>query len=143
MAAEWLRFVAEDREREPSTVRDYRSVLDGRLLPVFGAVPIEEITPEMVQEWRLSLGGLSNRTKNKLLIVLHNRRAVLLPTATNRRMDTSAKITLKGQITIPKGVRDELDSPFGSSFTPADPGPGRSLPRRSRPLPRPLGTMTG
>ncbi|MGZ4263459.1 MAG: tyrosine-type recombinase/integrase [Solirubrobacteraceae bacterium] len=70
-AAEWLRFVEQDRERKPSTVRDYRSILEGRLLPVFGGMPIEEITPAVVERWRLSLDGLSNRTKNKLLIVLH------------------------------------------------------------------------
>ena len=58
-------------ERKPSTVRDYRSILEGRLLPVFGPMPIEEITPAVVERWRLSLEGLSNRTKNKLLIVLH------------------------------------------------------------------------
>lgn len=34
-AAEWLRFVAEDRERKPSTVKDYRSVLNAHLLPAF------------------------------------------------------------------------------------------------------------
>lgn len=28
-AAEWLRFIEQDRERKPSTVRDYRSILEG------------------------------------------------------------------------------------------------------------------
>jgi integrase len=70
-AEEWLRYVEEDRERKPSTVRDYRSVLNSRLLPMFGAMPIEEITPAEIERWRRSLTGLSNRTKNKLLIVMH------------------------------------------------------------------------
>ncbi len=70
-AAEWLRFVEEDRERKPSTLQDYRSIVRGRLLPAFGAMPLEEVTVEVVQEWRLSLSGLSNRSKNKMLIVLH------------------------------------------------------------------------
>jgi integrase len=70
-AAEWLRYVEEDRERKPSTVRDYRSVLDSRLLPVFGWMAIEAITPAEIERWRRSLTGLSNRTKNKLLIVMH------------------------------------------------------------------------
>jgi integrase len=70
-AAEWLRFVEQDRERKPSTVRDYRSVLESRLLPAFGEMPIEEITPGVIEQWRASLGELSNRSKNKLLIAMH------------------------------------------------------------------------
>ena len=70
-AAEWLRFVEHDRERKPSTVSDYRSALESRLLPAFGAMPIEEITVSVIERWRASLGGLSNRSKNKLLIVMH------------------------------------------------------------------------
>lgn len=35
-AAEWLRFIEEDRERKPSTLKDYRSVLNAYLLPAFG-----------------------------------------------------------------------------------------------------------
>jgi integrase len=70
-AAEWLRFVADDRERKPSTLKDYRSIVHGRLLPAFGAMALEDVTPAVVEQWRLSLGGLSNRSKNKLLIVLH------------------------------------------------------------------------
>jgi integrase len=70
-AAEWLRFVAEDRERKPSTVRDYGSVLHAHLLPAFGSMAIEDITPADIEAWRRSLTGLSNRSKNKLLIVLH------------------------------------------------------------------------
>jgi hypothetical protein len=31
--AEWLRFIAEDRERKPSTLVNYRSVLNAHLLP--------------------------------------------------------------------------------------------------------------
>ena len=71
-AAEWLRFVEQDRGRKPSTLRDYRSVLNAHLLPAFGTMPIEAITPDVIERWRrTSLDGLSNRTKNKLLISLH------------------------------------------------------------------------
>jgi integrase len=70
-AAEWLRFVQYDRERKPSTIKDYRSALESRLLPEFGAMAIEEITTDVVERWRVSLGDLSNRSKNKLLIILH------------------------------------------------------------------------
>ncbi len=67
-AAEWLRFVEEDREHMPSTLRDYRSSLNAHLLPAFGGEPIEAISVEAIERWRRSLSGLSNRSKNKLLM---------------------------------------------------------------------------
>src|ERR1700733_2349666 len=70
-AAEWLRFIEEDRARKPSTLSDYRSALNAHLLPAFGAQPLEAITPEEIDAWRRGLAGLSNRSKNKLLIQLH------------------------------------------------------------------------
>ncbi len=70
-AAEWLRFIEEDRERKPSTLNDYRSALRAHLLPAFGERPLEEITTEDIERWRRSVSGLSNRSKNKLLIQLH------------------------------------------------------------------------
>jgi integrase len=70
-SAEWLRFIAEDRARKPSTLVDYRSALSAHLLPAFGERPIESITTEDIELWRRSLTGLSNRSKNKLLIQLH------------------------------------------------------------------------
>jgi integrase len=70
-AAEWLRFIEEDRERKPSTLVDYRSALKAHLLPAFGEQTIESITAEEIDAWRRSLTGLSNRGKNKLLIQLH------------------------------------------------------------------------
>ena len=70
-AAEWLRFIEEDRERKPSTLLDYRSALKAHLLPAFGALQLESITPEQIDAWRRGLTGLSNRSKNKLLIQLH------------------------------------------------------------------------
>ena len=70
-AAEWLRFIEEDRSRKPSTLLDYRSALKAHLLPAFGAQSLKSITPEQVDAWRRGLTGLSNRSKNKLLIQLH------------------------------------------------------------------------
>jgi hypothetical protein len=70
-AAEWLRYIEVDRGRKPSTLRDYRSVLEHRLRPVFGSMPIEEISPAVIERWRASVTGVSNRTRNKLLIVMH------------------------------------------------------------------------
>jgi integrase len=70
-AAEWLRFIREDRERKPSTLVDYESALRAHLLPAFGDRELESITPEEIERWRRSLTGLSNRSKNKLLIQLY------------------------------------------------------------------------
>jgi len=71
-AAEFLRYVADERDCKPSTMRDYRSVIEAHLLPRFGDERIEDITPAMIEEWRASLGAaLASRTKNKLLVVLH------------------------------------------------------------------------
>ncbi len=36
-AEEWLRFIEQDRDRKPSTIRDYRSSLKVHLLPAFGS----------------------------------------------------------------------------------------------------------
>jgi integrase len=69
-AAEYLRYCEQDRGCKPSTLRDYRSNLEAHLLPAFDEQPLEAITPELITTWRDSLVGLSNRTKNKLLVVL-------------------------------------------------------------------------
>jgi integrase len=70
-AAEFLRYSEHDRGCKPSTLRDYRSSLEAHLLPGFGSMQLEEITPATIDRWRGSLTGLSNRTKNKLLVVMH------------------------------------------------------------------------
>ena len=70
-AAEWLRFIEEDRERKPSTIRDYRSALESHLLPAFGSMPLEDVTSAEIEAWRRTLSGLSNRSKNKLLVMLN------------------------------------------------------------------------
>ena len=53
-AAEWLRFIEEDRERKPSTLVDYRSTLNAHLLPGLGERPLESIEPSDIEEWRAS-----------------------------------------------------------------------------------------
>ena len=76
-AAEWLRYVEQDRDCKPSTLSDYRSVVRARLLPAFGEMRLEDITPQLIEEWRASLGSgratgrpLTNRTRNKSLTIL-------------------------------------------------------------------------
>ena len=71
-AAEFLRYAADERDCKPSTLRDYRSIVEAHLVPRFGAERIEDITPTMIEEWRASFGPhLAARTKNKWLVVLH------------------------------------------------------------------------
>jgi integrase len=70
-AAEYLRYCEHDRGCKPSTLRDYRSNLEAHLLPAFGNQAPEAVTPGSIDNWRASLPGLSSRTKNKLLVVMH------------------------------------------------------------------------
>lgn len=74
-AEEWLRYVEQDRDVKPSTLTDYRSVLKAHLLPTFGEMRLEAVTPQRVEAWRASLGAergrpLANRTCNKSLTIL-------------------------------------------------------------------------
>jgi integrase len=70
-AAEFLRYAEHDRGCKPSTLRDYRSNIEAHMLPAFGDQPLEAISAAAIDRWRGSLTGLSNRTKNKLLVVMH------------------------------------------------------------------------
>ncbi|MBA3376650.1 MAG: site-specific integrase [Actinobacteria bacterium] len=73
-AAEWLRYVEHDRKRRASTIEDYRNVVRNNLLPEFDEAPLEEITTEWIDGYRARLvaeGRLSDRTINKLLVLLH------------------------------------------------------------------------
>jgi integrase len=70
-AAEYQRYCAEDRGCKPSTLRDYRSNLEAHLVPGFGELALEDITTASIDRWRAGLTGLSPRTKNKLLVVMH------------------------------------------------------------------------
>jgi hypothetical protein len=49
-AAEWLRFIEEDRGRKPSTLLDYQSALRADLLPAFGDRTLESIAAEEIEQ---------------------------------------------------------------------------------------------
>ncbi len=72
---EWLRYVEHDRERRPSTVRDYRNTVRRYLLPHFGAdTPVARLTTDDIDAFREGLledGRLSRRTIQKILVLLH------------------------------------------------------------------------
>lgn len=73
-AAEWLRYVEFDRCRRPTTVRDYRRMVDDVLAPLFGHLPLRAVSAELVDAYRAHLvaeGRLAPRTINKYLLVLH------------------------------------------------------------------------
>jgi integrase len=73
-AREWLRYIEHDRKRRPSTVRDYRLVVDRTLIPALGDAPLEAITAVHLDEFRASLvteDRLSARTINKYLALIH------------------------------------------------------------------------
>ncbi len=73
-AAEWLRYIEHDRKRRPSTVRDYRIVVDKVLVPALGPAPLEEVTSGHIDAFRARLvveGELSARTINKYLALIH------------------------------------------------------------------------
>jgi integrase len=80
-AREWLRYVEHDRKRRPSTINDYRSIVERRLLPDFGERALESITTQRIDNWRVELvaaegiedgKALSARTINKYLGVMHS-----------------------------------------------------------------------
>ncbi len=73
-AAEYMRWLEDDRQRKPSTLRDYRSILHAHLLPEFGECRLEDITTDQVEAWSVRLAGtgrVNNRTRLKILTVLH------------------------------------------------------------------------
>ena len=83
-AAEYLRFSQEDRGCKPSTVRNYRNMINRHLLPAFGAMRVEHLSVREIERWRSGMTAvrdarpLTNKTKNNLLVLMHAifRRAV-------------------------------------------------------------------
>jgi integrase len=77
-AAEYLRYIAEDRNRKTSTVEDYRSIIRVHLLPEFGEMRLEDVTVTAVEAFQARLAKrvhhgrrITPRTRNKVLNVLH------------------------------------------------------------------------
>ena len=77
-AAEYLRYISEDRGRKASTVDDYRSIIRVHLLPAFGSMQLEEVTVGSVEAFQARLAQrehngqrITPRTRNKVLNVLH------------------------------------------------------------------------
>ncbi len=69
-AAEWLRYVEVDRERKPSTVAGYRVLVRSQLMPAFGPMALEQITPALIEQWLSGLNGAAS-SRSKALVLLH------------------------------------------------------------------------
>ncbi len=73
--AEWLRYVEHDKQRAPSTLADYRNVVNGCLLPEFGEnTSLEKITTERIEDYRerlLDEERLTRRSIQKVLVLLY------------------------------------------------------------------------
>jgi integrase len=72
--AEWLRYIETERERAPSTMRDYRNTAEGALTEEFGETPLGRITQDRIDAYRqrlLTEGKLSRRTVQKRMVLLH------------------------------------------------------------------------
>jgi integrase len=74
VAEDWYEHGLLERDWSPSTKADYRSALNAHLLPAFGELRIESITPARIERFRnerVRDGRLSRRNANRLLAVTH------------------------------------------------------------------------
>ncbi|WP_249009266.1 site-specific integrase [Conexibacter sp. DBS9H8] len=109
---EFMRHRRDDRQRKTSTLRDYESVIEYRLVPRFGAdTQLRKITTEQIDAFRDDLlAGVSHRTAQKTLAVL----AGILERAKRRRWidsnpcDIAEKVTLRRSDEINVLTADEV-----------------------------------
>jgi hypothetical protein len=73
--AEYLRSIDQERQRKPSTLRDYDSMFRNHILPHLGEIPLEDLTAERVERWGATEidpdRQLANRTREKTITVFH------------------------------------------------------------------------
>jgi len=109
-AAEWLRYVEHDRKRRPSTVRDYRIVVDKGLVPALGEAPLEVLSSGHIDTFRAQLvaeGRLSARTINKYLALIHG---ILKRAQRVYGLSANAAAGVERQPTRPSGDFDVLSA---------------------------------
>jgi integrase len=127
-AAEYLRYVEDVKQIDPATVADYKGVVNGYLLDVFGELAIEAVTPDEVETYKeklISDGKLSNRTIVRHLTVLHGifKRAQrkwkgLPPNPASADMVERPKVVYSGEFDT--FDRDELDRLDVAAESPQD-----------------------
>lgn len=66
---DYLAHKESDRRLKPTTLRDHSSIIKAHLVPAFGDLAVEDLTTDMVEDWKLAL-DMSNTTKIKVLTVL-------------------------------------------------------------------------
>ncbi len=93
-AAEYLRYSEHDRAVKKSTLTEYRLTAD-RLVRDLGDVPIEDVTPEMLERWKATL-KLSNRSVAKYLVILQWTSSERQVTPRNPAADRRASATGAG-----------------------------------------------
>jgi len=75
VCTEYLRYIEQDRERKPSTLRDYDSIFRNHVLPHLGTIHLGDLTPERVERWAAHEidphRRLANRTREKTITVFH------------------------------------------------------------------------
>lgn len=74
VAEDWYEHGLLERDWSASTRADYRSALNAYLLPAFGELRIEAVTPARIERFRnerVRSGRLSRRNANRLLAVMH------------------------------------------------------------------------
>jgi len=74
VADDWYEHGLLERDWSPSTKNDYRSALKAHLLPAFGELRIEAITPARIERFHndgARKGKFSRRNANRLLAVTH------------------------------------------------------------------------
>ena len=109
-AAEWLRYVEQERGRKPSTLVDYRSAVKAHLNPAFGGLALEQVTTETIEVWlasQLQAGRLSRRSLQKLVVLLNGifrraRKVWKLPTNPVSEVE---------RLAVPKRTRIDFYSP--------------------------------
>ncbi len=67
---DYVAHKTSDRRLKPTTLRNYRSIIYFHLVPAFGALPVEDLTTEAIESWKLTL-PMSNTTKIQILTVLY------------------------------------------------------------------------
>jgi integrase len=72
---EYLRYIEQERQRKPSTLRDYDSIFRNHVLPHLGSIRLEDLTPESVELWAAHEidpnRQMANRTREKTITVFH------------------------------------------------------------------------
>src|SRR3954468_11277275 len=72
---EYLRYIEQDRQRKPSTLRDYDSIFRNHVLPHLGTIHLEDLTPDRVERWAAHEidpnRQMANRTREKTITVFH------------------------------------------------------------------------